>query len=79
MCKLVGEALEDDFDSFAPANADIPVAGLVTKAEIVDLACGRRGRDEDEETSNEEPREITTYRDRKHPTAASEEGGERQW
>ncbi|KAH7963822.1 hypothetical protein HPB52_023145 [Rhipicephalus sanguineus] len=54
---IVGGDLEGNFESFAMADADVPVVAPATDAEIVDLL---RGPDEEEEPLDEQPREIPT-------------------
>ncbi|KAH7956676.1 hypothetical protein HPB52_011626 [Rhipicephalus sanguineus] len=54
---IVGGDLEGNFESFAMADADVPVVAPATDAEIVDLLGGP---DEEEEPLDEQPREIPT-------------------
>ncbi|KAH7982127.1 hypothetical protein HPB52_003180 [Rhipicephalus sanguineus] len=54
---IVGGDLEGNFESFAMADADVPVVAPAMDAEIVDLLGGP---DEEEEPLDEQPREIPT-------------------
>ena len=54
---IVGGDLEGNFESFAMADADVPVVAPATDAEIVDLLGGP---DEEDEPLDEQPREIPT-------------------
>ncbi|KAL1442533.1 hypothetical protein MTO96_030728 [Rhipicephalus appendiculatus] len=54
---IVGGDLEGNFESFAMADADVPVVAPANDAEIVDLLGGP---DEEDEPLDEQPREIPT-------------------
>ncbi|KAH7976638.1 hypothetical protein HPB52_017085 [Rhipicephalus sanguineus] len=54
---IVGGDLEGNFESFAMADADVPVVAPATDAKIVDLLGGP---DEEEEPLDKQPREIPT-------------------
>ncbi|KAL1421802.1 hypothetical protein MTO96_022849 [Rhipicephalus appendiculatus] len=54
---IVGKDLEGNFESFAMADADLPLVAPATDAEIVNLLGGP---DEEDESLDEQPREIPT-------------------
>ncbi|XP_064462709.1 tigger transposable element-derived protein 4-like [Ornithodoros turicata] len=58
---LVGQEVDDDFDSFARVDTNVPVVSPVTDAEIVDIIVGHMDVDEGaSEDESEGPREIPT-------------------